>query len=209
MKRSRKILELKQESSSKYHSIDLDKLVMYAISKLDEMDAELSVENIIVATYKIFPRKFSLIGYPEFPDNSRIEKSLWRCKGKRRGWLEGKTSHAFALTEKGRLITSRAKALLSGESVGKRTALSQGRRKERIISEVIQSTAFKKFGEKKRDSISEFEVCYVLQGTLDSPKQTLRENLTLMQRIAEEMGQEPVRDFLTFLQSRFSHFLSN
>src|SRR3990172_3244118 len=104
IRRSRKILELKEESHSKYQSIDLDKLVMYAISKLDEIDAELSVENIIVATYKIFPKKFSLIGYPEFPDNSRIEKALWRSKGKRRGWLEGKTSHAFALTEKGRLI---------------------------------------------------------------------------------------------------------
>lgn len=61
--------ELKPFNPSTYGSIDLDRLVIYAIVKLEELGIELSLENIIVGTFKLFPNKFSLAGYPEFPAN--------------------------------------------------------------------------------------------------------------------------------------------
>jgi hypothetical protein len=50
---------------ARYSSVDLDKLVMIAVGQLSSLGIELSLENIIVASYKLFPKKFSLIGFPQ------------------------------------------------------------------------------------------------------------------------------------------------
>ena len=137
-----KVLALEEIDSSKYESVDLDRLVMYAVAKLVQMNIDLSLENIIVATFKLFPSKFSILGYPEYPDATRVEKCLWRCKGKRRDWLGGKTPHGYAVTERGWRIVDQAASLLS--TSGGRTK-SQTRRKESIIVEVTCSPAYLKY----------------------------------------------------------------
>jgi hypothetical protein len=86
--------------------------------------------------------------------------------------------------------------------------MSQTRRKESIIAEVISSPAFQKYVEGKRQTISEAECCYVLQGTLDSLRETLRENLNSLKIIAEELQRSDINEFLTFLEDKFSKFLN-
>jgi hypothetical protein len=207
MKASTEILAIEEITVSHYESIDLDRLVMFAVAKLADMDLELSLENIIVATFKLFRKKFSLIGYPEFPDATRVEKCLWRCKGKKRGWLGGNTPHGYLLTDKGRLVADHAAALLSFSSGTKYKTISQTRRKESIIAEVVSSPAYKKYLEGQKDKISEAELCYMLQGTLDSLKDTLRENLESLKIISEELQRKDVSEFLNLLEKRFSRFL--
>lgn len=205
MKASTQILNFREIDSSSYESIDLDRLVIYATAKMAGMGIELSLENIIVATFKLFPKKFSLIGYPEFPDATRVEKCLWRCRGKKRGWLGGKTPHGYMLTDRGRMVANQASSMLSAPS---HKARSQRRRKERIITEVASSPAYKKYIEHQGDKITEAEFCYVLQGTLDSLKDTLRENLESLKVISDELQKEELTKFLIFLETRFIKFLS-
>ncbi len=206
MKASIVIMALSEIDYSKYESIDLDRLVMYAISQLHEKNVELSLENIIVATFKLFPKKFSLLGYPEYPDATRVEKCLWRCKGKKRTWIGGSTPHGYSLTEKGGLVINHVISLLS--STTRHKTLSQTRRKEIIITEVTSSLAYRKYLEGQGSKITEAEFCYVLQGTLDTLKDTLRENLNSLKTIAEELQRNDVIDFLSLLQEQFSKFLT-
>ena len=208
MKAAGPILAMIEFEKSLYESVDLDRLVIYAVAKLANMDLELSLENIIVATFKLFPKKFSLVGYTQFPDATRVEKCMWRCKGKKRGWVSGSTPHGYLLTDKGRLIADHASNLLSSPLGGKSKSMSQTRRKESIVTEVISSPAFQKYLEGKGQAISEAECCYVLQGTLDSLRETLRENLDSLKIIAEELQRNDVTEFLTFLEARFSRFLN-
>jgi hypothetical protein len=77
-----KVKELKPIDGSSYELMDLDRLVIYTVVELQKLGIELSLENIIVGAFKLFPKRFSIIGYPEFPDATRVEKSLWRCRGK-------------------------------------------------------------------------------------------------------------------------------
>jgi hypothetical protein len=193
---------------SSYESIDLDRLVIYAVARLVEMNLELSLENIIVTTFRLFPKKFSLVGYPEFPDATRVEKCLWRCKGTRRGWLGGKTPHGYILTEKGRMVADHAASLLASALPRKGKTASQTRRKESIIAEVSSSRAFDKYVRGEGDKISEAEFCNVLQGTLDSLKETLRENLDSLKVIADEVERKDISGFVEFLQNRFAAFLN-
>lgn len=208
MKAATQILSMDEFEKSHYESVDLDRLVIYAVARLAGMNLELSLENIIVATFKLFPDKFSLVGYSQFPDATRVEKCLWRCKGKKRGWLGGSTPHGYLLTDKGRLIAVHASKLLSSPLAAQSKSKSQTRRKESIIAEVISSPAFQKYREGQFQTISEAECCYVLQGTLDSLRETLRENLDSLQTIAEELQRNDIAEFLTFLESRFSKFLN-
>jgi hypothetical protein len=208
MSASRQILALGPAEYSSYESIDLDRLVIYAVARLVEMNLELSLENIIVATFKLFPKKFSLIGYSEFPDATRVEKCLWRCRGKKRGWLGGKTPHGYILTAKGRIVADHAASLLTSPLAKKVKSASQTRRKESIISEVVSSQAFQKYVRGEGGKISEAEFCYVLQGTLDSLKDTLRENLDSLKVIADEVERKDIAEFLALLQNRFTAFLN-
>jgi hypothetical protein len=86
-----KIEELKSFGEAKYENVDLDHLIMYVISQLEKIGADLSFENAAVAAFKLFPKKFSLPGYPEYPDGKRIHDCLFRCTFKTKQWLVSRT----------------------------------------------------------------------------------------------------------------------
>lgn len=202
-----KIRRLKPFDEFRYHTINLDHLVMYAVGQVEKLHADISFENVVAATFALFPKKFSLLGFPEYPDSNRIGKCLWRFTSKARQWLGGKSRHGFFVTDRSRQIVAQTESLLSGLSVRKTGATSQTRRKESILAEVSSSPAYHKFCDGKLDSISEADFCYVLQGTLDTSKDTLKENLATLIKFAEELRHSEVLRFAKWLEERFVHFM--
>lgn len=190
-----------------YLSIDLDRLIMLAVGLLRDAGLELSYENTVVAAFRLFPAKYGLIGFPDYPDAKRVHDALWHCSYKSKRWLSGKTRLGFAITEVGEGILADARRLLSGQHPGRRPALSQTRRRETILAEVTASEAYAKFTAGAGDDIGEAELCYVLQGTLDSPRDLLVGNLNGLRRMAVELDNTTVTEFLEALTRRFSGFL--
>jgi hypothetical protein len=207
MKDKEKLEKLHTFIESKYENIDLDHLVMFAINELDIMKANLSYENIVVASFKLFPKKFSLPGFPEYPDSNRVEQCLWRCAGKTRQWLGGKTRLGFTITPRSRNIFKESIELLEGKKATKTKAASQTRRKEAILAEIINSSAYKKYLDGKGNLITEGELCFLLQGTLDSEKVTLRKNLELLKMFADELEKMNISEFLEWIGEHFKKFL--
>lgn len=204
-----KIQQLKPFDYPSYEAIDLDRLVIYTTVNLHKIGVELSLENIIVGAFSVFPQKFSLAGYIEFPDATRVEKCLWRCKGKKRQWIGGKTPHGYQVTEKAKIIATQTEAQLSNTALQKRQkTASRTRRKESILKETTDSPAYKKYISNQGDSISESDLCYLLQGTLDSSRQVLKENLTSLKKFAKELEREKVVKFLCWLEIHFKSFLN-
>lgn len=201
--------KVKPFDSTSYGSIDLDRLVIYTTVELEKLGIELSLENIIVGAFKLFPKKFSLVGYPEFPDATRVEKSLWRCKGNKRQWIGGKTPHGYLITDRTRIIATQTEDQLSNPALRKQKIPSRMRRKESILKEVTSSPAYSKYMSGKGESISEADFCYLLQGTLDSSREALRENLVSLKKFTEELEREDVIKFLNWLEQRFKNFLNN
>jgi len=204
-----KIYSLKPFDSNKYETIDLDRLVMYTVIQLEKLEVELSLENIIVGAFILFPKKFSMSGFPEYPDSTRVEKALWRCKGKKRLWIGGKTPHGYFVTDVTRNISSQIEIqLLSSVNIEHRAKATRLRRKENIIRATINSPAYKKYKDGLGSSISEQEFCHLLQATLDSSKETIKENLKSLKLISEDHDQKELLGFLIWLEHKFKYFIN-
>ena len=206
MSEKEKVETLKSIDNSKYNHVDLDHLIMYTIGKLHELKVDLSFENTVVAAYKLFPDKFSINGYEKYPDSNRIRNSLNRCTMNRK-WLGGKALHGFVITEKSRTIILEAKKRIFGSTIKKKKATSQTRRKELIISEIEKSSTFHKYQNNGIDNINEADFCFLLQGTLDTSRIILYNNLKILKLYSKELNRMEIYNFLFEMENKFSEFL--
>jgi len=191
-----------------YCNLDIDRLVVYVLFYLEENSIQLTLENIIVGAFRLFPGKFSLFGFPEYPDSARVEKSLWRSRGKERQWIGGKTRQGYSLNRRSYMIAEHVMKDLKIKNGIKRSSRGNKhlRRWEKIIMEIEKSSAYKKYIDDRTDLITESEFCYVLQGTLDSPKEILNENLLTLKTMAKDLDNQEIERFLYILESKFSKF---
>lgn len=192
---------------AKYQNIDLDHLIMYVISRLDKIGADLSFENVVVAAFKIFPKKFSLLGFPSYPGAKRVHDCLFRCTFRTKQWLGGKTRQGFTITDRSKTFIQEAENLLAGVVPQKAKATSQTRRKELLLMEVVSSPGYTKYRTGKRDFITEADVCFLLQATLDSSRETLRANFGSLVTFAKELERHDIGEFLNWLQQHFKTLL--
>lgn len=198
---------LKPYPSQLYQGMNLNWLVLVAVATVEESGIPLSFEHVVVAAFKLFPKKFSLLGYPEHPDAKRVHDALWRCAYKNREWLIGKTSQGFSFTQRGRQELETARISLKAESSLVKKTYSQTRRFEKLLGEVQASPAYAKYNRDERDRVNDSECCHVLQGTLDSDRRVLRDNLTKLKQIAADLEQKDIVTFLRWLEQRFGRFL--
>jgi len=203
----RSLQGLKPFTPNLYEGINLNWLVLYAVGVLEERRVDLSFEHIVVAAFMLFPKKFSLLGYPKHPDAKRVHDALWRCAYKNRQWLLGKTSQGFAFTERGRKELEMAKQALKKSSLPLKKTFSQTRRFEKLLAEVRTAPAYAKYSQGRPDKVSEAECCHVLQGTLDSDRRVLADNLTKLKGMAAELDQKDIAVFMDWLGARFARFL--
>ena len=70
----------------------------------------------------------------------------------------------------------------------------------------MSAPAYLKYMHGNGESISEAEFCHLLQGTLDSSRNILRENLFVLTKFAEELESKDVIKFLDWLKQRFKDF---
>jgi len=147
MRDKTKIDKLEAFDETKYEGVDLDHLIMYVMGRLEDMGVDLSFENAVVSAVKIFPKKFSLPGFSEYPDSNRVEQCLWRCTRKDKQWLGGKARQGFIITERSKRVIQETEKLLTGINVKKKKAPSRTRRKESLLVEVASAPAYVKYRE--------------------------------------------------------------
>jgi hypothetical protein len=153
-----RVVRLEPYSPTAYAALDIDRLVVFAAVELQRLGIPLSLENLIVASYKLFPEKFSLDGYSEYPDATRIEKSLWRCRGEKK-WLEGKTRHGYMVSDRSELIAGQVQNTLGRIVVGPHRQASRLRRHESILRDAKSSVAYTKYEEGSAETISRGVTC--------------------------------------------------
>ena len=61
--------------------IALNDLVIFSIYFLSQIAREINTEDVVAACYLLFPKRFALRGYPDWPDASVVAKrwidSFW------------------------------------------------------------------------------------------------------------------------------------
>jgi len=198
---------LKAYPAHLYDGVNLNWLVLLSVGAVEESGVDLSLEHIVMAAFKLFPRKFSLLTYPAHPDAIRVDKALRRCTDKDRQWLMGKTSQGFAFTERGRQQLELARQTLQKDYRSAKKTFSQTRRFEKLLGEVKAAPAYAKFLKGEPNRISEAECCNVLQGTLDSDRRVLLDNLTKLKTMATDLQEKEAVAFMDWLGQRFARFL--
>jgi len=92
-------------NSDIYLPIASNHLVVYCIYSLQNDGDEISSEDIISACFTLFPKKFSLKKYPQWPDAAMISRRWIECQSK--GYIAAKTEFGFKLTAIGTKIAEK------------------------------------------------------------------------------------------------------
>ena len=168
------------------------------MGQMERKKIRLSEPNMVIAAWKIFPEKFSVFGWPEYPDACRISTGKWHLKDKGKRWITG-TNNQYIITEKGRAEIEVAKELLKMPS--KKKHYSKTRRYDKLLTQVKKTTAFTKY--KKGEEITQFDLYDMLQCTLDSSGDVLKENYDALCVLAVEAKSKEMIDFLEIIKENF------
>lgn len=200
---------LKPFKVKNYDFLDLDRLMIYVLFLLEQKKVPLYFDYIAVASFKLFPRKFSMASFKQYPDTNRISKALRRLiDPKRKNWAKGSIEHGFFLTEAGREMAIQASKLLRKPSrQRKRLSIimrSRGRSPKDDIEDIEKSEIFQKWLQKNYQ-INDYEVLSFLNAMPYTPKELLSQYLEQLKQSAATIKNEKVSNFLTWLEKKFHH----
>lgn len=202
-----------KNSFNLYRDISLDELVTYSIFLLQEEEKEATFENIVAKCFELFPEKFSLIGYPQWPDSARVNKSWLRCRTDFK-YIKGSVKSGFTLTSKGlevvERIQKRLKRPVSEKFIVSKKKARERSKEEKFINELEKSEVFKRYLiDHEQTEISHFEFCDMLYCTLESSAKALKENLYKLKEYAQRLNRREALNFLIFAEKKFSHLLKD
>jgi hypothetical protein len=208
-----------------YSKVTLNDLVVYSVYYLHKQGSEITSEDIISACFVLFPKRFSMRKYPQFPDSGIVSRRWSDCKSK--GHLKGSAIKGFAITKRGIKRAEKVEKLLGKPMkpvrVKKVTSSPKGRvekpaalKKEAIhpelkahakkyIRSIQASDAYKYF---QKDMLpNEFDFRSLLLCTMESPPETLTRNLEQFKEYATMLDRKDLLTFLSYCEDKFSHML--
>jgi|GEM_PF-1932732 len=196
-----------------YREIGLNDLLARVVDFLEENKRAATFENITVAAHHMFPAKFSLVGYAQFPDATRVQLVILHLGPKYVGWLEGKKKIGYYLNARGRDAAKATAARLgtppstwalasnfAQDNLANRTAV------ETRIARLRDSASFKQYtagdGEKVDDVALSWDA-FGLFITADSP--TKAETYRQLLEAARRHEDRDVEHFLTWVSKERPH----
>jgi hypothetical protein len=205
------ILQLEQTPVDTYSQIDLNRLTAYTILKLKELDVPCTIENIAVANHRMFPRRFAMVGFPEYPDVSRVNRALLQLRPKYRNWATGNARLGWALTAAGYAearaiadqLTGKARAPSSGRVEAEPAGIvSRTIHPDSVIRRVRETSLYQKWKQNRQDLVA-LEVFDVLDAYTHTPASVLRGKLREISRVASDVEADDVQSFLDAIMERF------
>lgn len=195
-----------------YTKIALNELVTYSVYFLSQSNEEISTENIVAACFLMFPQRFALRGYTQWPDSTVVEKRWLDCRN--RGLIEGSTARGFSLTPKGLELSEKVGKTLNGRRPIFKTPGAERVRTEtrtragRFVRTIEDSDAFKAYqANAEHAQISEFDFRSMLLCTMESSANTLRNNLEQFRQYARVYERNDIDYFLGFCEKKFARLL--
>lgn len=200
---------LKPFKVKNYELLDLDRLIVYVLFLLEQKKVPLYFDYIAVASFKLFPKKFSMANFKQYPDTNRISKALRRLVDpKRKNWAKGSIEHGFSLTEAGKEMAIQVSELLKKPTRQKKrlpiVTRSRGRSPKDDIEEIEKSEIFQKWLQKNYQ-INDYEVLSFLSAMPYTPKELLCQYLEQLTQSAATVKNKTVSIFLAWLEKNFYH----
>ena len=194
--------------SSLYESIDLTGLVAFTLNALIQRNTPTTFENIVVLAYRLFPTRFSLEGYPEYPDAARVGRTLLQLTPKYRNWARGSVQKGFVLTESGISKVESVRLALEGKKpiVKERSQSNLPRTMDlsKELESLEQSPLFQKWKEGKLTDGTTLELLDLTGAYAYTPPRVLRDRMGSLENAARQMDRADLIEFLQSVKRQFS-----
>jgi len=203
----------------RYTKIILNDLVIYAIYYLHKQGSEITSEDIVSACFVLFPKRFSMRKYPQYPDSSIVSRRWSDCKSK--GYLKGNATKGFQITARGIKRAEKVEKSLGAPlkpvrvrkaKTTKESAVSAQKvhpelkaYAKKYVRSIEMSDAYKHY--KKKLPINEFDFRSLLLCTMESPPATLLRNLNQFREYVNIHNRSDLITFLELCETKFSSLL--
>lgn len=208
-----------QFDPNNYTKIILNDLVVYSVYHLHKQGTEIASEDIVSTCFVLFPRRFSMRKYPQYPDSGIVSRRWGECK--RKGYLKGNAASGFQITARGIKRAEKvekwlgdplkpvrvAKAKVEKSAVPERDAVHPELKAhaKKYVHTIETSDAYRHF--KKGTPLNEFDFRSMLLCTMESPPTTLARNLNQFKEYVSIHERKDLLSFLEFCESKFSNLL--
>ena len=201
-----------------YIKITLNDLVVYSAYYLDKQRSEMTAEDLISACFVLFPKRFSMRKYPQYPDSGIVSRRWSDCKSK--GYLRGSAAKGFQLAAKGKKRAEKVEKLLgkplkpvraTKPKATKKSASTQTIHPElkahagKYIRSIRASDAYKRY--RNQQALNEFDFRSMLLCTMESPSATLARNMEQFKEYVNIYKRKDLLVFLEFCEVKFAHLL--
>lgn len=147
----------------------LDDLLVVAALDIERDGQQLTFERLVARCFERFPSRFSLRGYPQWPDSNVVNKSWLRARTDRH-WLVGSVREGFRLTPEGRRHAERLEQ--GAQSRRPRASTDRRTREGRLLEALRATTTFKRFAE-EGDRVS-FDLADIADALLASENTSVK-----------------------------------
>ena len=196
-----------QSALAGYEHISYDDLVTYVVYRLTAANgSQTTFEDIVAEAFRLFPKRFSLRGHPEWPDSAVVNKSWLRSRTDKK-YIVGSVKDGFRLTQRGLEVAERVEQHLGQTPTrGGRNIRSELRtRSGRLLRSMERSRPFLHFAKTGQlETLTKGDVADVLLALPDTPASRLLVNLEQFRDAANLYDRADVQEFLDALQDRIS-----
>ena len=198
------VKNLKPFKEEQYKNITQDQLAIFAMYFLEQKGVPLYFEYIGISLFKLFPKKFSLITFKEYPDLYRISNLLrLHLRPTERNWAVGNVRTSFSLTVLGREIAKETEKILYNPMLQKKVSAKKeklGRIKsiQGDVNEILTSDLFKKWKIEK-ENINEFEILSFLGVMSFTKKDIIKKRISRLKNICRNMKNEDALAFINYI----------
>ncbi len=136
-----------------------EKILLAAFQLEEEGKSPFSAEDLIVASWKKFPKTLGLKGYAElYPDSNKVLSSIMGVKGLvRRRWLDKKGQKLYSLSREGAHIVRK---LQQGDEAPDADAGSHlSRDHDKLLLSLLSAVAVRKYDDDRRNELTFGEAC--------------------------------------------------
>ena len=194
-------------ASASYEHISYDDLVTYTVYRLTAGNgSQTTFEDIVAEAFKLFPKRFSLRGYPDWPDSAVVNKSWLRSRTDKK-YIVGSVKDGFRLTQRGLQVAEGVQQRLGqAPAKGSNRIKSELRtRSGRLLRSIEESRPFREFQKTGNlDAMTEDDLADVLLAVPDTPGRILTSNLEQFRDAAILYDRIDVQHFLDAAEAHFS-----
>ncbi len=217
------LLNLRHFETKVYGHYALTSLTAYCLYWLQEWGISSTLENLSIASHKMFPVKFAMVGWPQFPDINRTNRSVLQMRPKYRNWATSASSKGVFLNQNGiqeakALIEKLGSPVFEGEKeAATNPALIRSERgtgkprsvhAEDKIDQLRKSYIFDLYLHSRFDEVEAIDLIQLLNVYDHTPSRVKKLKLKEYLDAAKELNDEEALGFLTKVSERFSKYLN-